>query len=271
MSYKTIQDTIGNTPLVQLVRLPGADAAARNNVILGKMEGDNPAGSVKDRAALSMLRRAEERGDIKPGDTLIEPTSGNTGIALAMAAAMRGYRMVLIMPEHLSVERRQTMRAFGAEIDKSFSISSGPQARAVASHPLARSTVSTAGLARRAAPMWVRWRASFTPASKSKSKKSAWRGGLPRLGEAAARAVLFGKGDWDGSLADLADLGAAGVPVWVVRGDPAAGGLLPDAALPAFEARIGVDHILTIPGGAHSPQRLHPVATTAALLRALED
>ena len=116
MSYKTIQDTIGNTPLVQLVRLPGADAAARNNVILGKMEGDNPAGSVKDRAALSMLRRAEERGDIKPGDTLIEATSGNTGIALAMVAAVRGYKMVLLMPDNLSVERRQSMAAYGAEI-----------------------------------------------------------------------------------------------------------------------------------------------------------
>jgi cysteine synthase B len=116
MAYKTIQDTIGNTPLVQLVRLPGADAAARNNIILGKMEGDNPAGSVKDRAAMSMLRRAEERGDIKPGDTLIEATSGNTGIALAMAAAIRGYKMLLLMPEYLSVERRQSMAAYGAEI-----------------------------------------------------------------------------------------------------------------------------------------------------------
>src|SRR5450830_1872590 len=116
MSYKTIQDTIGNTPLVQLVRLPGADAAARNNIILGKMEGDNPAGSVKDRAALSMLKRAEERGDIKPGDTLIEATSGNTGIALAMVAAVRGYKMVLLMPDNLSVERRQSMAAYGAQI-----------------------------------------------------------------------------------------------------------------------------------------------------------
>ena len=116
MSYKTIQDTIGNTPLVQLVRLPGADAAARNNIILGKMEGDNPAGSVKDRAALSMLRRAEERGDIKPGDTLIEATSGNTGIALAMVAAVRGYKMVLLMPDNLSIERRQSMAAYGAKI-----------------------------------------------------------------------------------------------------------------------------------------------------------
>ena len=116
MSYKTIQDTIGNTPLVQLVRLPGADAAARNNIILGKMEGDNPAGSVKDRAALSMLKRAEERGDIKPGDTLIEATSGNTGIALAMVAAVRGYKMVLLMPDNLSIERRQSMAAYGAQI-----------------------------------------------------------------------------------------------------------------------------------------------------------
>jgi cysteine synthase B len=116
MPYKTIEDTIGNTPLVQLVRLPGADAAARNNVILGKMEGDNPAGSVKDRAAMSMLKRAEERGQIKPGDTLIEATSGNTGIALAMAAAIRGYKMLLLMPEYLSIERRQSMAAYGAQI-----------------------------------------------------------------------------------------------------------------------------------------------------------
>ena len=116
MPYKTIQDTIGNTPLVQLVRLPGADAAARNNIILGKMEGDNPAGSVKDRAALSMLLHAEQRGDIRPGDTLIEATSGNTGIALAMVAAVRGYKMVLLMPDNLSVERRQSMAAYGAEI-----------------------------------------------------------------------------------------------------------------------------------------------------------
>ena len=116
MPYKTIQDTIGNTPLVQLVRLPGPDAAARNNLILGKMEGDNPAGSVKDRAALSMLLRAEQRGDIAPGDTLIEATSGNTGIALAMVAAIRGYKMVLLMPDNLSIERRQSMAAYGAEI-----------------------------------------------------------------------------------------------------------------------------------------------------------
>ncbi len=116
MAYKTIADTIGNTPLVQLVRLPGAEAAARNNIILGKLEGDNPAGSVKDRAAMSMLRRAAERGDIKPGDTLIEATSGNTGIALAMAAAISGYKMVLLMPENLSEERRQSMAAYGAQI-----------------------------------------------------------------------------------------------------------------------------------------------------------
>lgn len=110
--YQTLESTVGNTPLVKLQRLPGATS----NTILAKLEGNNPAGSVKDRPALSMIRRAEERGDIKPGDTLIEATSGNTGIALAMAAAMRGYRMVLIMPEHLSIERRQTMKAFGADI-----------------------------------------------------------------------------------------------------------------------------------------------------------
>jgi S-sulfo-L-cysteine synthase (O-acetyl-L-serine-dependent) len=114
--YPTIEDSIGNTPLVRLVRLPGKDNEARGNVILGKLEGNNPAGSVKDRPALSMIRRAEERGTIKPGDTLIEATSGNTGIALAMAAAIRGYRMILIMPEDLSVERAQTMKAFGAEL-----------------------------------------------------------------------------------------------------------------------------------------------------------
>ena len=116
MIWKTLEDFVGNTPLVQLKRLPGAELARRNNVILAKLEGNNPAGSVKDRPALSMITHAEARGRIKPGDTLIEATSGNTGIALAMAAAMRGYRMVLVMPEHLSVERRQTMRAFGAEI-----------------------------------------------------------------------------------------------------------------------------------------------------------
>jgi len=113
---RTVEDTIGETPLVRLQRLPGADNERRGNVILAKLEGNNPAGSVKDRPAISMIRGAEARGEIRPGDTLIEATSGNTGIALAMAAAMRGYRMVLVMPEHLSVERRQTMRAFGAEI-----------------------------------------------------------------------------------------------------------------------------------------------------------
>jgi cysteine synthase B len=115
-AYPSIEDVVGNTPLVRLKRIPGAANDASGNVILAKLEGNNPAGSVKDRPALSMVVRAERRGTIKPGDTLIEATSGNTGIALAMAAAMRGYRMVLVMPEHLSVERRQTMRAFGAEI-----------------------------------------------------------------------------------------------------------------------------------------------------------
>ena len=114
--YPTLEDVIGNTPLVRLVRLPGEENERRGNVILGKLEGNNPAGSVKDRPAISMIRRAEERGEIKPGDTLIEATSGNTGIALAMAAAMRGYRMLLIMPEDLSIERAQTMKAFGAEL-----------------------------------------------------------------------------------------------------------------------------------------------------------
>jgi cysteine synthase B len=114
--YKTVEDLIGATPLVRLQRLPGAANEQRGNVILGKLEGNNPAGSVKDRPAISMIRRAEERGEIKPGDTLIEATSGNTGIALAMAAAIRGYRMVLIMPEDLSIERAQTMKAFGAEL-----------------------------------------------------------------------------------------------------------------------------------------------------------
>ncbi|MCC6473208.1 MAG: cysteine synthase CysM [Burkholderiales bacterium] len=110
--YRTLEDTIGETPLVRLRRM----GAGRGNVVLCKLEGNNPAGSVKDRPALSMIVRAERRGQIRPGDVLIEATSGNTGIALAMAAAIRGYRMILIMPEHLSVERRQTMRAFGAEI-----------------------------------------------------------------------------------------------------------------------------------------------------------
>ena len=115
-AYKTLEDVIGGTPLVRLQRLPGELGAARGNVILGKLEGNNPAGSVKDRPAISMIRRAEQRGEIRPGDTLIEATSGNTGIALAMAAAIGGYRMVLIMPEDLSIERAQTMKAFGAEL-----------------------------------------------------------------------------------------------------------------------------------------------------------
>ena len=110
--FKTIEDFVGNTPLVRLKKLPGDTS----NVVLVKLEGNNPAGSVKDRPALSMIAKAEARGEIKPGDTLVEATSGNTGIALAMAAAIRGYRMVLIMPEHLSIERRQTMRAYGAEL-----------------------------------------------------------------------------------------------------------------------------------------------------------
>ena len=112
MNYPTIDQFVGNTPLVQLQRLPGETS----NQILVKLEGNNPAGSVKDRPALNMILRAEQRGDIKPGDTLIEATSGNTGIALAMAAAIRGYRMVLVMPEHMSAERRAVMKAFGAEI-----------------------------------------------------------------------------------------------------------------------------------------------------------
>ncbi|MCW9059491.1 MAG: cysteine synthase CysM [Gammaproteobacteria bacterium] len=112
MDYRTLEDFVGNTPLVALQRLPGATS----NRILVKLEGNNPAGSVKDRPALSMIRHAEARGEIQPGDTLIEATSGNTGIALAMAAAMKGYRMILIMPEHMSLERRATMKAFGAEI-----------------------------------------------------------------------------------------------------------------------------------------------------------
>jgi cysteine synthase B len=114
--YPTIEDTIGRTPLVALQRIGAEQARARGNVILGKLEGNNPAGSVKDRPALSMIARAQERGEIKPGDTLIEATSGNTGIALAMAAAIKGYRMVLIMPEDLSIERAQTMKAYGAEL-----------------------------------------------------------------------------------------------------------------------------------------------------------
>jgi len=116
MNYPTIEDAVGRTPLVALQRIGAEENAKRGNVILAKLEGNNPAGSVKDRPALSMIKRAEERGDIQPGDTLIEATSGNTGIALAMAAAIKGYRMVLIMPEDLSVERAQTMKAFGAEL-----------------------------------------------------------------------------------------------------------------------------------------------------------
>ena len=116
MQYKTLQDTVGQTPLVQLHRLGGAELAARGNVLLAKLEGNNPAGSVKDRPALSMIRAAQARGDIAPGETLIEATSGNTGIALAMAAAVLGYKMVLLMPEDASAERVLTMRAYGAEI-----------------------------------------------------------------------------------------------------------------------------------------------------------
>ncbi len=115
-SYKTLADTVGNTPLVRIQRLDGAELEAKNSIVLAKLEGNNPAGSVKDRPALSMILHAEARGTIKPGDTLIEATSGNTGIALAMAAAMRGYKMILVMPENQTVERRQTMKAFGAEL-----------------------------------------------------------------------------------------------------------------------------------------------------------
>ncbi len=116
MNSNTLETFVGNTPLVRLKRIPGTRNAERNNILLVKLEGNNPAGSVKDRPALSMILGAEARGEIKPGDTLIEATSGNTGIALAMAAAVRGYRMILIMPENQSVERRQTMHAFGAEL-----------------------------------------------------------------------------------------------------------------------------------------------------------
>ncbi|PPC94991.1 MAG: cysteine synthase B [Methylotenera sp.] len=112
MTFKTINDFVGNTPLVKLQRMPGNTS----NTILLKLEGNNPAGSVKDRPAYSMITRAEARGDIKPGDTLIEATSGNTGIALAMVAAMRGYKMILVMPENQSIERRQSMKAYGAEL-----------------------------------------------------------------------------------------------------------------------------------------------------------
>ena len=116
MKYPSIEDSIGKTPLVRLQRIGAEENVKRGNVILGKLEGNNPAGSVKDRPAVSMIRRAQERGEIKPGDTLIEATSGNTGIALAMAAAIKGYRMILIMPEDLSIERAQTMKALGAEL-----------------------------------------------------------------------------------------------------------------------------------------------------------
>lgn len=116
MKYATIESTIGNTPLVRLQRIPGVDNERRGNVILGKLEGNNPGGSVKDRPAYSMVQRAEERGEIKPGDRLIEATSGNTGIALAMIAAMKGYRMTLVMPDNLSAERRASMTAYGAEL-----------------------------------------------------------------------------------------------------------------------------------------------------------
>jgi cysteine synthase B len=116
MSIQTMASVIGQTPLVSLSRIAGPEQAARGNLILGKLEGNNPAGSVKDRPAMSMIMRAEARGEISPGDTLIEATSGNTGIALAMAAAIRGYRMVLIMPDNLSLERRQSMKAYGAEL-----------------------------------------------------------------------------------------------------------------------------------------------------------
>src|SRR5690606_30730520 len=116
IQYMTVDQTIGRTPLVRLQRIDAQDNARRGNVLLAKLEGNNPAGSVKDRPALAMIARAEARGDIRPGDTLIEATSGNTGIALAMAAAIRGYRMVLIMPDNLSVERRQSMKAYGAEL-----------------------------------------------------------------------------------------------------------------------------------------------------------
>ena len=114
--YPTIADTVGNTPLVRLQRIPGEGNRVRNNLILGKLEGNNPAGSVKDRPALSMFRRAEQRGEIAPGDTLIEATSGNTGIALAMVAAILGYKIILVMPENQSIERRQSMTAYGAQL-----------------------------------------------------------------------------------------------------------------------------------------------------------
>jgi cysteine synthase B len=127
---KTIEDFVGNTPLVRLQRLPGKTS----NILLAKLEGNNPAGSVKDRPALSMVLNAQKRGEIKPGDTLIEATSGNTGIALAMVAAMLGYRMILVMPEHLSVERRQSMSAYGAEIVLNSKEGGMEEARDIAEH-----------------------------------------------------------------------------------------------------------------------------------------
>lgn len=128
--FKTIENFVGNTPLVRLKRLPGKTS----NILLAKLEGNNPAGSVKDRPALSMVLNAQKRGEIKPGDTLIEATSGNTGIALAMVAAMLGYRMILVMPEHLSVERRQSMSAYGAEIVLTSKEGGMEEARDVAEH-----------------------------------------------------------------------------------------------------------------------------------------
>lgn len=130
MMFKTIENFVGNTPLVRLKRLPGKTS----NILLAKLEGNNPAGSVKDRPALSMVLNAQKRGEIKPGDTLIEATSGNTGIALAMVAAMLGYRMILVMPEHLSVERRQSMSAYGAEIVLTSKDGGMEEARDVAEH-----------------------------------------------------------------------------------------------------------------------------------------
>ena len=114
--YKTIEDFIGNTPLVRLQRMPQTLSIPESTIVLAKLEGNNPAGSVKDRPALSMIVEAERRGDIRPGDTLIEATSGNTGIALAMVAAIRGYKMVLVMPDNLSLERRSSMKVYGAEL-----------------------------------------------------------------------------------------------------------------------------------------------------------
>ena len=116
MNYPTMQDLVGNTPMVQLQRMLSERAVQRNNTVLVKLEGNNPAGSVKDRPALSMIQHAEARGEIRPGDTLIEATSGNTGIALAMAAAIMGYKMILVMPDHMSIERRASMRAYGAKL-----------------------------------------------------------------------------------------------------------------------------------------------------------